>query len=733
MIIYDTFGYLYIRLHEANNKYNGCKLGITSNIVDRDNVYATGEIKRGYYKLVIKIPFDKMQIIEKLLHYYFKSLNLYIILDAGTEYFKIDIIDLIIPYLEKTIIQFEILTDEDINMLTRKPKINKHILNKINIKNLINVLKTEKIKNKKIIYSPWDYQKDILTNTKNYFQLNTKGILCLICALGKTFISIWNAQQLDANTVLIGVPNLLLLKQWKDDIGKLYQNINYLLVYGNISSEYISEFLQKNKKKCIIITTYASSYKVLEATKKINFKFDMKILDEVHHNTSTNLKTANEGNTYIQILNIPSKYQLGLTATLKELNYDDENIISNNNEKYFGKIIDRKSLLWGIKKNIVCDYVIQTIIANEEQLQDKLEEFDIIEECDKRLFLSAYCSLKSISDKNSHHLLVYTNNKTNADKIIQYINLLLENNYFDSIKDKLFRSNYHSNIKSKDQKKIIDTFESSLYGVISCVFCLGEGWNFPLLDGEVFAENMTSNVRIVQSALRAGRKNINEPNKKFKIILPILNNDWLHNNENSDLKKIKEIVYYMSLEDETIIQKIKVNHINIEKQKYKSILDFEIVEDFGYYDEELTNNLKLKTTERTQLEITYEKSRKIIVENKIKNKTEYLEFCDKDTRLSKEPEILYKNQFTNWLDYLSINKNSFYDFETCKEKVNKLLNLQPQIKNKYLNLSQIVIQLCSLDKNFPPADLWIDCYNCKNLSEIIKLKINKKKVLDIFN
>jgi len=61
------------------------------------------------------------------------------------------------------------------------------------------------------------------------------------------------------------------------------------------------------------------------------------------------------------------------------------------------------------------------------------------------------------------------------------------------------------------------------------------------------------------------------------------------------------------------------------------------------------------------------------------------------------------------------------------------LNLQPQIKNKYLNLSQIVIQLCSLDKNFPPADLWIDCYNCKNLSEIIKLKINKKKVLDIFN
>jgi hypothetical protein len=278
MLIYDIFGYLYIRLHEANDKYNGCKLGITSNINNRDNVYATSEIKRGYYKLVIKIQFNKMQIIEKLLHNYFKSLNLYIILDAGTEYFKIDIIDLIIPYLEKTIIQFEILTDEDINMLARKPKINKNILNKINIKNLINVLKTEKIKNNKIIYNPREYQIYILLNSKDYFQLNTKGILCLTCALGKTFISIWNAQQLNTNTILIGVPNLLLLKQWKEDISKLYQNINYLLVYGNINSNYIVEFLQKNKKKCIIITTYASSYKVLDATKNINFKFDMKYI-----------------------------------------------------------------------------------------------------------------------------------------------------------------------------------------------------------------------------------------------------------------------------------------------------------------------------------------------------------------------------------------------------------------------------------------------------------------------
>lgn len=55
------------------------------------------------------------------------------------------------------------------------------------------------------------------------------------------------------------------------------------------------------------------------------------------------------------------------------------------------------------------------------------------------------------------------------------------------------------------------------------MYCLGEGWDFPLLDGVLISENMTANIRIVQSALRPIRKNINEPNKLTKIILPILN------------------------------------------------------------------------------------------------------------------------------------------------------------------------------------------------------------------
>ena len=285
-------------------------------------------------------------------------------------------------------------------------------------------------------------------------------------------------------------------------------------------------------------------------------------------------------------------------------------------------------------------------------------------------------------------------------------------------------------MKSKDQKEIINNFKNAKFGIITCVYCLGEGWDFPLLDGVVFAENMTSNIRIVQSALRASRKNKNQPNKITKIILPILNrDDWLENNENPDLKKVREVIYQMGLEDETITQKIKVFRINIEKQKPKSREkeEREMVDEFGEYDNELTQKLRLKTIKRTALATTYEKARKIIADKNIKSKAGYFELCDTDNRLSKEPEEVFKGHFKGWLDYLSIEQ-IYYDLETCKSKVKEYLGLYPDIRRHHNDLVSINIDLCKLDKLFPPVGLWTDYYNAKDLQHIIVINIRKKRI-----
>jgi len=724
----STEGYIYIRNHPSYDADDGCKLGKANNIPERDTQYATGEIKRGNFEMVIEMSQEVIGIVEKLLQNYFNSLGFHIQYDGGTEFYKRDIIRLIVPYLEKTNIKFKVLSTREIDVLVRCNRVRK-ILNKIKLKQLIQSLRLKR--NKKHVYIPRPDQTLIVNDSVKYFQTHDKGMLILICGVGKTLISLWITQQLEANTIVVGVPNKLLLEQWNIVIGKLFPEIPALVVSGGVSEDDIQQFLEKYEEHCIVITTYSSSHKVNTATQRIHFKFSMKILDEAHHLTSNNMRLASTAKTYIQMLNIPAVKQLALTATLKQLESmgDDDNVISNDNVAHFGEIIDRKCLLWAINNNIVCDYVIQTIITNEEQFEQQIEQFNITDENDKRLFLSAYASLKSIHEGHSHHLLIYSNNKENSLKLIQFVKLLLENNYFEL--PELYYSNYHSEMNSKDQSNIISMFENAKFGIITCVYCLGEGYDNHNIDAVVFAENMTSNIRIVQSALRASRKNKNDLNKKTKIILPILNrDDWLENNDNPDLKKVREVIYQMGLEDETIEHKIKICRMEIKKQKPKPRpeLEYTRLEDFGEYDDELTQKLRLKTTIRTALGTTYEKTRKILVEKNIKSKEAYMELCARDNRLTTEPEHVFKGQFTDWIEFLSIQR-IYYTLDTCKSKVTDYLAEHPVISNSYLDLAVVCSELCKLDNQFPPNGLWVDYYNINDLGDIITIAPKKKKII----
>jgi superfamily II DNA or RNA helicase len=713
-------GFIYIRNHESYEKYNGYKLGITENYIDRDNQYKTSEIIKGIYELIIEIKNFNLLNLEKILHKYFITLNLHIKYNGGTEFFDKKIINLIIPFLEKTNINFKVLTREDINTCQKKY----HFPN-INYKKLIEFLKFN--------YTPRDYQFKIINKAVEYYKTNDKGILVLMCGIGKTLISLWITQKLNAKTVLIGVPNILLLEQWKKIIKKLFINTPYFIVSGNKNLDEISKFIEENKKKCIIITTYSSSNKVNTVTKNLNFTFDMKINDEVHHLCSNTFNLEENTKEYIEMMKIKSIKQISLTATLKYLDNENKNIfksiLSNDNIEYFGNIIDKKTLLWAIKKNIICDYLVQSIVTNEKKLEKKFIKFNINNENDKRLFLSAFVSLKSISKNHSHHLLIYANNQNNSDKIIYYINLLLQHKYFEI--PQLYYASYHS--KSTEQISIIKNFEKSKYGIISCVYCLGEGWDFPLLDGVVFAENMTSNIRIVQSALRASRKNKNEPNKKTKIILPLLNQNGEINsnieNISGDLKKIRIIVYHIGTEDITIIEKFKVYEIDIDDEDESSNATSTsiannneniIVDELGTFDEELTEQLKLKTINRLAFNITYKKAINIIAKHNIKNKEEYFNLCNKDCRLSKEPDLIFGKDFKGWIEYLNI-KNIYYDLETCKNKIN-----QYNLKYNFLEINIIIDKLCKLDNNFPPKDLWTDYYQINNLLSLFENYYTKK-------
>ena len=110
------------------------------------------------------------------------------------------------------------------------------------------------------------------------------------------------------------------------------------------------------------------------------------------------------------------------------------------------------------------------------------------------------------------HILICCNKTDNADLINYYIDIILKKNIININNKDIYYKSLHSKNKI-DLKKEVDIFKQSKYGIISSVYIFGEGFDLPKLNGVIFAENMESDIRIVQTALRPNRLDYNFPKK----------------------------------------------------------------------------------------------------------------------------------------------------------------------------------------------------------------------------
>ena len=115
------FGFIYVRRHASYE--NTCKLGKSKNIYGRDFQYATGELRRGRFERVYKIPLKKMDILERLLQNEFKNYN--VRYDGGIEFYDIKIIELIELYFQRLNLKYEKLTNIEIDNIEKLYRVRK--------------------------------------------------------------------------------------------------------------------------------------------------------------------------------------------------------------------------------------------------------------------------------------------------------------------------------------------------------------------------------------------------------------------------------------------------------------------------------------------------------------------------------------------------------------------------------------------------------------------------------
>ena len=638
-------GYLYVRFNELFDMYNSCKFGMCENIPNRENNYITNEVKKGFFKLVIEVNIKILGQLENEIKLYFETLyNTYI--DAGTEIFKKDIVPLIEPYLIKRNISYKILSEDEIKNLCRKVYENDNKVNKDS-------------------FSPYQIQQYVLDRIIDFYKKNQIGRIIWACGLGKALLGIFIVKELQLNKVVIGLPSRYLQEQMINEIVKIFPDRNILCIgtkkmFKDITfttdKKYIKTFIETNNK-FFIITTYTSCYLLTK------YKFDFKIGDEAHHLVG---ETKESEKGYLKFHNIVSSKTLFMTATEKTL---DDSTYSMDNEM-FGEIIDIKSIHWAIENKRITDYHLMIFKNTESEIQNIINNLKIKIE-NNELFMSAFMSLKSIEKYNNlTHILIYTNTTYNSDLVNIYIDRIIKTGILEYINyDNIYNKSLHckENCCLEDE---VNEFKNKKYGIISCVYIFGEGFDLPKLNGVTFGENMDSYIRIIQSSLRPNRLDKENPDKIAYIMLP-----YTEDSDNS-FNKVKEIIRKIGNEDEKIECKMKVFTSSFNyKSKEEKTLWCELLQN----EEELCKiKLRLRYRKALQSGLSEEQDEFNYVQQinkhlQVKSKADYILCYSKHQHYIPDPDKYFVEIWVNWYDFLCIDTSTFLQSKEewkkfCKDK-----------------------------------------------------------------
>lgn len=506
---------------------------------------------------------------------------------------------------------------------------------------------------------PLPYHLQILVRMANNFRENDKGYMILPCGIGKSFLSIYHAMEMSYKTIVIGTPTLYLQSQLHDEVLEVAPNAIILHIGGDKSTDIDQikkKVLEPREVPLFVITTYASCSKLVRP----DLNFDIKTGDECHH------LTGRDSEGYRQFHNIRSEKSLFMTATKKVTDTDNDNtLFGMEDDTKFGNCIDEKSVKWAIEQRVIVDYRVVVLKASCDTIEGIVGDLNIVH--DKELFVSAYMTLKSMDTyEGLSHVLCYTNTTANAEKLQHYIGILLDKGIFSSLnREGFYNRALHSESKC-NMRDEVDTMKNSRYGIISCVYIFGEGFNLPKLNGVCFAENMVSVVRIIQCALRSARIERGNDDKLSYLLVPFIDKDDF-NEENVSLEKVRTIINKLGNVDDSIEDRLTVSSLIRADVNGTNVTiagpDYELKDDdLGL------RRLRLRLRKRGDLksklsmeEEEYRFYKALLKEHNVKSCSQYDEFDHKDKRTDIERYFKKKVVWpgTGWYDLLSIDTSMY--------------------------------------------------------------------------
>jgi superfamily II DNA or RNA helicase len=385
------------------------------------------------------------------------------------------------------------------------------------------------------IATPDPHQAEAVDAIADTFADVDRALGLMACGSGKTLVALWTAERLNAQTVLILLPSLALVRQtlhqWLKNTSLPRGGVSFRCVCSDATvSREMDEIhvrpgdldfpvttdagilktylLQPYAGVKLVFSTYQSTKVVMQATKGLP-SFDLGIFDEAH-------KTAGRDGVRAALAldnaNVAIKKRLFMTATPRHYNIskrdkagDAKLVFSMDMPETYGPVAYSLPFTEAVRRDIICNYRILVSVVTSEMLNDaRLRRGIVIVDGDEvkarqvanQIALAAAVEKYPIKKVFTFHTSV-ASAKSFVSPGSEGVSSHLPN----------FQA-YHVNgdMLTSDREKTMKSFRDAPFATISNARCLTEGVDVPAVDLVAFMSPKRSLVDIVQATGRAMRK-----------------------------------------------------------------------------------------------------------------------------------------------------------------------------------------------------------------------------------
>lgn len=452
--------------------------------------------------------------------------------------------------------------------------------------------------------TPDNHQLEAIAAVKSRLQAIDRGQMIMPCGTGKTFISLWIKEALEAHTTLVLVPSLSLLSQtmrewaWACNTDFEILNVCSDKSVGNntedmdpadapfrVTSEpdEIAKFLMKPEQK-VIFCTYQSSPLIAEVQSEPSIPFfDLTIADEAHRCAG---KSDASFATVLDSEAIRSNKRIFTTATPKYFGNTIKDaskvrhlaVIGMDNEAVFGPVVHQLTFGDAIQRGLLSDYQVVIVGVNQPMVKVWIDEQEIVaispdKRTDARTLGAKIGLIKAIKDYDLKRVISFHSRvkraKEFSKELVDVVDLIIP---AERPNGKVLSDYVSGDMKADVRKKKIDNLKELVgydIGVLTNARCLAEGVDVPSLDGVAFIDPKGSQIEIIQAVGRAIRK-VRGANVQTKgtIVIPVFiedDEDVEKSIQESNFNPVWEVLKALRAHDEVLAVELDKYRMNMAK------------------------------------------------------------------------------------------------------------------------------------------------------------------------